>query len=279
MDQPWTLAQEMQRRGMNPQEFAKFCRIDYATMGILLSGGQTMPSIAIKVARACHLTPEQAKKIGKALNKKTWLKENSGLPRPKRIDVTENWYDLMNAKTAKEVYTGKSIYLDTGGVALWMWKNGRDVRPWLTRCGMTEQKVNTIKGDETRLEAIKEIEARYDIPPNIAETERCMKGVLELFRFNIGAANMDNIMKEKGIGRPELTRRYMALYQKGWTYKQTYSYICKLLANGGYGNGLTIEAATELAGCLEIDLHKDAQAVILSGPARRNWGGKEKNEE
>lgn len=63
---------------------------------VLLSGSQTLPTLALKIGRVLGMNSEAVKPLGHPLNRRIWLadrkKDPNGLPNPRPLDVDDHWY-------------------------------------------------------------------------------------------------------------------------------------------------------------------------------------------
>ena len=96
----WTLKGELEKRGMTVEDACKACGMGMKTMDILVNGGVTMPTLALKVGRGLGLKQSQVKQLGKPLDRRNWPEyegqrkwtEECGLPVPDKTDLDEQWW-------------------------------------------------------------------------------------------------------------------------------------------------------------------------------------------
>lgn len=98
----WTLAGELEKRGMTLPEACLRCGMDYKTMTILVNGGRTLPSLALKVGRGLKLKPTQVKRLGQPLRGKAWPRtkaqmraDKEGLPLVDKVEFDEDWWKQL----------------------------------------------------------------------------------------------------------------------------------------------------------------------------------------
>lgn len=276
--QTWTLKAELDSRGLTVEQAAMVCGMDYATMGVLYGGGKTLPRLALKVAKALKLTREQARQIGKALDRHVWCRANSGLPAPHPTDVRETWYEqIREPGVVMDAVSTKPVWLNLGAVALWLWQQGRDaeVGEWISERGCAEQKVNYIDNAAIRRAKIEEIESRYGIPIEVAECEQSMKHVVVKGKWYMDPVAIFRGRQQKGLAKYQVVRLYAERFGSG--QPKTYKYVYNMMKNGEDGQGVSLGAAQRLCELLGMDLHNDVRLNIML--RRSKQGEKDEPEE
>ena len=94
----------LREKGMSEAEAEARCaRIGLAPVfRALLAGGQTLPTLALKIGRALGMDAESVRPLGHPLNARIWdppdkKKDPSGLPTPRETDLDPHWYRKCGA--------------------------------------------------------------------------------------------------------------------------------------------------------------------------------------
>lgn len=263
----WTLKQELQNRGMNLEQAARACGMDYATMGTLIAGGKTLPRLALKVAKGLHLTQQQAKTLGQPLDRKVWTKPNNGLPRPNPIDISPTWYERIKLDgSVGGTFQDRPVWLDIESIARYLWEMNRDVTAFVSEKGCTEQYINSIITDAVRAAAIEKVEKKWDVPPEIAETRHSLQGAVIKVRWSLDEELIAKTLHEKRLSRGDVVEMYKKRFNI--TGNNAADYIRRILRNGDKG-GITLQAANRVCEVLGLDPHRDIEMRFVVQTTKR----------
>ncbi len=100
MERQDIIRNKLEEKGLTVQQAAKLCGVTGATMTVLEDGWQTIPSLAIKVARGLELTQEEARKIGHVLSRSRW--ETVENTKVRGLDFNPRWYTKLDKVPEEE---------------------------------------------------------------------------------------------------------------------------------------------------------------------------------
>lgn len=209
MTRQTVIRDKLAKMGLSVSEAAKLCGITPETMGVLDGGGQTLPSLAARVARGLGLTSEEARQIGHALDLKAWRKRADESARG-GIDFDPLWYEHYNRQDADK-YRPPAAYLAISPLAEWCGKHCTSVNEVLktvqpdTDKPLTVSRVNYDSNAEVRADIIRRVaehtgmsEAQLSMPRLPNSLERADVG------YVASIAHMEEAQKRSGKTHKQL---------------------------------------------------------------------------
>lgn len=258
----WTLAGELKKRGMSITDACKLCKMDRPTMEILVGGGKTLPQLALKVAKAMHLTKEQAKTLGQPLKSPNWMKRDSGMGTPKRINIMEHWYNALDKDKPAEDEGKHRRWIDAAAVARWLWTSKQDLSVWYNNQGFKFGDVNQIRTDKVRHMRIAEAEEIMGLPPEVMETDRDMGNVVVQVRFQLNKGRIDRMTGGKKLDITTMIDRYMAVRGNVTNRKSAGNAVHDLMDKLELGKPVTSNVLKNICAVWQLPMYEVADLVV-----------------
>lgn len=255
----WTLAKELQQRGITPEEAAHRTGLDGVTLGYLLAGYQTLPQFALMVGKGLGLTQEQTRTLGKPLDRRIWLRE--GYPKPSKVDIDPLWYKTIRSADPGE--EAPPVWLDIGAAALWLWSHGKDPEIIASCNGSTIGKVNRLAKHNLRMTRIIQLEAQYGLPPEAVETTEDLTRAVFSVRYLLNAAHVRAVMRRDALTPTWMTRRWMQETGSRVQASKALERMREILTMMDAGEPVTREQADKVAMGIMEPVREVAMPVVL----------------
>lgn len=238
-EQAATLGDVLADRGLSIRAAAQLCEVSARLIEILVSGGVTLPSLAMQIGRCLGLTAEQVRPLGQALDRERFRKETGVVPLA--TDSDPEWW--RRYRPSRDTSAVEKVYLNAGRLMEHILRLDGDMRMlYEITGGRTPAAIN--KGPrELRPQIIRGIEERLGLPPGALKTEKKPGHALELVFLP------DREMIRKAMERQKVTPavldRTPPMYENE---------IYKILDAAKEGRAITIETMRKLATAMDVEL-------------------------